>query len=142
MHISYLTEQVEQCFLEQEVSEALNCAVVDSGCTSNVVGINWLHCYLDILPSNITLQERQSGKTFRFGPSKSYPPLKQVIIPANTVDTELEIVVDVINCDIPLLLSKQFMKDADSTRDFVSDCITMYGKRVHTSGGHYCIPIS
>ena len=37
------------------------------------------------------------------------------------------------------------MKDADSTLDFVSDCITMYGKRValmHTSGGHYCIPIS
>ena len=52
----------------------------------------------------------------------------------------LEIVVDVINCEIPLLLSKQFMKDADSTLDFVSDCITMYGKRValmHTSGGHY-----
>ena len=36
------------------------------------------------------------------------------------------------------------MKDADSTLDFVSDCITMYEKRValmHTSGGHYCIPI-
>ena len=37
------------------------------------------------------------------------------------------------------------MKDADSTLDFVSDCITMYGKRValmHTSGSHYCISIS
>ena len=145
VHISYLTEQVEQCFLEQEVSETLNCAVVDSGCTSNVVGINWLHCYLDTFPSNITLQERQSGKTFRFGPSKSYPSLKQVIIPANIDDIEVEIVVDVVDCEIPLLLSKQFMKDADSTLDFVSDCITMYGKRValmHTSGGHYCIPIS
>ena len=75
VHNSYLTEQVEQCFLEQEVSEALNCAVVDSGCASNVVGINWLHCYLDTLPRNITLQERQSGKTFRFGLSKSYPSL-------------------------------------------------------------------
>ena len=36
---------------------------------------------------------------------------------------------------------------ADSTLDFVSDCITMYmyGKRealMHTSGGNYCIPIS
>ena len=128
VHISYLTEQVEQCCLEQEVSEALNCAVVDSGCTSNVVGINWLHCYLDTLPSNITLQERQSRKTFRFGPSKSYPSHKKVIIPANIDDIELEIVVDLINCEIPLLLSKQFIKDADSTLDFASDCITMYGK--------------
>ena len=91
VHISYLTEQVEQCFLEQEVSEALNCAVVDSGCTSNVVGINCLHCYLDTLPSNITLQERQSGKTFRFGPSKSYPSLKQVVIPANIDDIEVRL---------------------------------------------------
>ena len=88
VHISYLTEQVEQCFLEQEVSEALNCAVVDSGCTSNVVGINWLHCYLDTLPSNITLQERPSWKTFWFGPSKSYPSLKQVIILANIDDIQ------------------------------------------------------
>ena len=86
MHISYLTERAEQCFLEQEASEALNCAVLDSGCTFNAVGINWLHCYLDTLPSNITLQERPSGKTFRFGPSKSYPSLKQVIIPANNDD--------------------------------------------------------
>ena len=145
MHTSYLTEQVERCFLEQEVSEALNCAVVDSGSTSNVVGINCLHCYLGTLPSNITLQEKQSGKTFRFGPSKSYPSLKQVIIPTNIDGIELEIVVDAVNCEIPLLLSKQFMKDADSTLDSVSDCIAMYGKRValmHTSGGHYCIPIS
>ena len=37
------------------------------------------------------------------------------------------------------------MKDADSTLDFVSDFIIMHGKQValiHTSGGHYCIPIS
>ena len=37
------------------------------------------------------------------------------------------------------------MKDADSTLDFVSDCITIYGRRValmHTSGGNHCIPIS
>ena len=95
--------------LEQEVSEALNWAVVDSGCTSNVVGINCLHCYLDTPPSNITLQERQSGKTFRFGPSKSYSSLKQVIIPANIDDIEFEIVVNVVNCEIPLLLSKQFI---------------------------------
>ena len=93
VHISYLTEQVKQCFLEQEVSEALNCAVIDSGCTSNVICINWLHCCLDTLPSNTDLQESQSGKTFQFGSSKSYPSLKQVIIPANINDIELEIVV-------------------------------------------------
>ena len=54
--------------------------------------------------------------------------VKQVIIPANIDNIELEIVADVVNCEIPLFLSKQFMKDADSTLDFVSDCITMYGK--------------
>ena len=39
--------------------------------------------------------------------------VKQVIIPANIDDIEVEIVVDVVDCEIPLLLSKQFMKDAD-----------------------------
>ena len=83
-----------------------------------------------LFPSDIDLQKRQSGKTFLFGPSKSYPSLiiNQVIIPANIDDIELEIVVDIVDCKIPLLLSKQFMKDADSTPDFVGNCITMYGK--------------
>ena len=106
VHISYLTEQVEQCFLEQEfLFKAHNCVVIDSGCTSNVVGIHWLHCYHDALPSDIDLQERPSGKTFRFGSSKSYPSLKQVTILANIDDMELEIVVDVADFEIPLFLS-------------------------------------
>ena len=112
--------------MEQEVSEAVNYALVDSGGTSNVVGINWLYLYLDTLSSDIDPHEKQRGKTFRLGPNKSYPSLKQVTIPAN-IDN-IEIVVGVIDCEITLLLSKQFMKDADSTLDFVSDCNTMYGK--------------
>ena len=105
MHISYLTERAEQVFLKQEASEALNCAVVDSRCMSSVVGTELVALLLDTLPSDIDLQERQSGKTFRFGPSKRYPSLKQVIIPSNIDDIELEIVVDVVDCEIPLLLS-------------------------------------
>ena len=43
VHVQLYTS--EQCFLEQFVSESLNCALLDSGCSSTVRGKNWLQCY-------------------------------------------------------------------------------------------------
>ena len=144
-NIQYLAENFEQCFLEQEVSESLNCAVVDSGCTKNVVGANWLKCFLDTLPPTFQLQTMKSNNVFRFGPSKSYLSTHQVSIPANIGDMNINILTDVVECELPLLLSKQFLKDAESNLDFVNDEVTLFGKKIplqHTSSGHYCVPIT
>ena len=50
---------------------------------------------------------------------------------------------DVVKSEIPLLLSKESMKAAESKIDFVNDTINISGKDIHlhfTTSGHYAIP--
>ena len=62
--------------------------------------------------------------------SKIYPSLKKVTIPAQIGGLTKDIVTDVVACDIPMLLSTSFMKEAESTLDFVNDEITMFGEKI------------
>ena len=127
------------------MSETLNCALCNTCCSANVCGINWLQCYVDSLPINAGLQETYSGKVFKFGAGDTYQSLKQVDIPVSIAGMDARIRTDVVDCEIPLLLSKGSLKDADAQLDFRDDNITMYGKEInlqHTSNCHYCIPLT
>ena len=71
--------------------------------------------------------------------------MKQVNIPVSITGMDARIQTDVVDCEIPLLLSKGSLKDADAQLDFVNDNINMYDKEInlqHTSDGHYCIPLT
>ena len=49
-----------------------------------------------------------------------------------------------ISFDIPLFLSKESMKRANTVIDFKNDYVELFGKKINlffTSSGHYCIPI-
>ena len=145
VHVQLFTKVVQQCFMEQIVSESLNCALLDSGCSSTVCGNNWLKCYTDTLPEGVDLQECASLKSFKFGPGDTFNSIKQVNIPVDIAGMKAHIVTDVVDCEIPLLLSKSSLKAADSQLDFVNDTVTMFGKEIalqHTSNGHYCVPLT
>ena len=127
------------------MSETLNCALLDTSCSANICGINWLQCYVDSLPTDVDLQETNSCKVFNFGAGDTYQSLKQVNIPVSIAGMDACTRTDVVDCKIPLLLLKGSLKDADAQSDFVNDNITMYGKEInlqHTSNGHYCIPLT
>ena len=138
-------DEIEHCFVEQIVSETLNCALVDSGCSSSVCGKNWLTCYVDTLPENVDLQETLSKKSFKFGSGPVMHSLKQINLPADIADLKVRIKTDVVASDVPFLLSNKSLKAAKSTIDYVHDQLTMFGRCInlqHTSNGHYCIPLT
>ena len=57
----------------------------------------------------------------------------------------VKIISDVVDADIPLLLSKTAMKRAQMTLNFNNDTAEMFGKRIEllcTTSGHYHVPIS
>ena len=52
--------------------------------------------------------------------------------------------VDVVECNIPLLLSKKAMKKGKMCLDFVNDSVIICGKTLkleETSSGHYILPL-
>ena len=65
-------------------------------------------------------------------------------LPAFMAGSDVTIRTDVVDSDIPLLLSRSAMKRAGVKMDLESDTVTILGKTVAlhlTSSGHYCIPI-
>ena len=68
---------------------------------------------------------------------------KSVVIPCNIAGKNVSLKTDVVKSEIPLLLSKESMKAAESKIDFVNDRINISGKDIHlhfTTSGHYAIP--
>ena len=126
----------------------LGCGVLDSGCNKTVSGHEWVESYLDTLDEEEIKEVKveESKARFKFGNGNVYESLGKVTIPATLGSTKVLLSTDVVDTEIPLLLSKTAMKKAKTKIDLENDCVTMFGKRVrllHTSkGGHYCISLN
>ena len=102
------------------MGEPINKAILDSGCTETVCGNVWLQCYLGSLNTeeSAKVQSQSSSKVFRFGDGKCYEATGKVTIPAMIGDTEVHIETQVVNCDLPLLLSKNIMQKLEQKLTF------------------------
>ena len=90
---------------------------------------------------------RQSSNACRFGDSKLVTAIKNCDIPAVIANTKVKINTDVVSSDIPLLLSRLSMKQANMTIDFENDTAFIFGQKANldyivTMSGHYALPIS
>lgn len=128
-------------------TESQNCAVLDTACTKTVVGHEWFETYVQSLSQEKAshIQYIASTCTFKFGAGPIVPSLGQYKIPATLVGRNVMIVTDVVDTDIPLLLSKSAMKRAGISIDIVNDTAVVFGITVKlnlTGSGHYCIPLT
>lgn len=140
---SLVTEAQQKIF----VSETLNTAVLDSGATGNVAGKAWLDCYLTSLSDTDRnlVEYNNSSNGFKFGSDDIFTSLYKVKIPACIGSQRVFIETDVIDTDVPLLLSQKAMKTAGTSINFVDDSVTMFGESqdvVLTRSGHYSVPLS
>ena len=104
--------------------ETFGCGILDSGCSKTVCGVEWLETYLETL-SEDELKEvkfEDSDAQFKFGNAQVYRSTGKVIFPAVLGLKKVFIGADVVNTDIPLLLSKTTMKKAKTVIDFENDC--------------------
>ena len=126
------------------VGETLGCMVLDSGTTSIVSGLNWYNCFLVTLPDSV-MNNFKGSKVFKFGSRNNLASVKRVMLPCIAAGFLVDINVDIVNADIPLLLSKSAMKKAKVNLNFDSDTIDILGKRIKLmtmSTGHYYVPIT
>ena len=128
--------------------ETLGCGVLDSGCSKTVCGADWIETYLDTLDENEMKEVKfeESDSKFKFGNSQVYQSLGRVTFPAVLGSKNVMITADIVNTDVPLLLSKKTMKKAKTIIDFNNDSVSMFGEKVkllYTSkGGHYCVSLN
>ena len=127
------------------VGEVLGQAVVDTGCPRTVSGEMWLHSHINTLShkDRSSIRTRDSHHKFRFQNGKSYPSLYHTIIPVYINNSRYEIGVDVIGCEVPLLLSRDTLRRAKAEIDVGAATIYFMGVTVPlniSSTGHMCLP--
>ena len=72
------------------------------------------------------------------------PSLKKVLLPCVIGGIRVDINADIVDADIPLLLSKEAMKKAKTVLDFDNDSVNILGKSIKlivTKSCHYSVPI-
>ena len=128
------------------MSETINKAVIDSGCTKTCCGQDWYDAYIQTLSEedakNISVLE--SDAVFRFGDSPPVTSLKKVMLPIYINNVNLLLETEVVPSSVPLLLSKETMIKAKANMKFYEGKIEMFGEEqpmICTSSGHYSIPI-
>ena len=127
-------------------TDARNCAILDSACSSTVCGESWIRSYIQSLDEADKLKVSciQSHKVFKFGGGTCLSSRGEYRLPAVIAGKDVTIKTDVVESDIPLLLSRTAMKKAAIKMDLEHDTATIMGKEIAlnlTSSGHYCIPI-
>ena len=112
-----------------------------------VCGLNWYNKFIESAEDKNMregIEEEESCTTFTFG-AVSEKALKKVILPVNMLESNMLLEVEVIDTDIPLLLSLKSMKEMGMIIDCSADAVKVGGKDfdVHTpKSGHYSIPVS
>ena len=147
-------ENLDDCMYTQQsqkhsyvfMTESFGAAILDTACTSTVCGTKWLFDYIESLSSEEKTQisEKNSDRIFRFGDGSKVKAMKTVVIPATIEDKQCQISTDVVDLELPLLLSKASLKKANAVIDLENDKVTMFGQNVklqQTSSGHYCVDL-
>ena len=129
------------------LGETVGCVVLDSGTTSTVGGLAWFECFIETLSDDLKKKMviRPGSRSFKFGTGQKLPSLKSVTLPCVMGGVRVDINADIVDAEIPLLLSKAAMKKAGTSLDFKNDVIWIFGRKMKletTSSGHYYVPIT
>ena len=128
------------------VGESFDKAVIDSGCPTNVCGESWFKVYKEGMTNHQrdNLKEEASNAHFRFGDSPALASNKKVYLPVTIGNKNMFLPTDVIDAELPLLLSKQTLINGEAEINCANSTITIFGTKqpmLCTSSGHYAIPI-
>ena len=117
------------------VAESCNSAVLDCGASKTVRGRKWFSTFVE----SLTEPERSNIKTttgtypYKFGDGAIVMSTGSVILPAILGEQKVGISTNIIEKDIPLLLSREAMKKARMSINF---------KNESTKSGHYTFPLT
>ena len=86
-----------------------------------------------------------SNQTFTFGDGEKVKSKRKVTITCWMGGIPGQVVTDVVDCNIPLLLSRRSMKAVGFMLNFKKDEVTVNNCQIRlkiTKSGHYALPIS
>ena len=124
--------------------ESVNVGLLDTGCTSNVCGSEWLNTIKAQLDKLWKSTEAAGTKTFKFGGDEILKSERRVTFQCNIAGTDMEITTDVVSSSIPLLISMGTMQHLELLWDLKNAKARILGKwtnLLQTTVGHFGVRI-
>ena len=153
VHLSLIT--FVGCATQNKSDDKLNAllndsegyALLDSGCSNTVAGEKWITKYIENLSNSdkLKIKVMSSEESFTFGDGKTHKATKKITFPCWIGGKSADITADVVECKIPLLLSRKAMTKGEMVIDFGKHTANINGRLIklkRTESGHYALPIS
>ena len=147
IHVTLIAGSVSE---EQDVmlKESLARGILDSACIKTVAGKIWTDEYVSML----TNREREevlksatvSSSLYRSGDGKEIRSKHEITVPMTICGKKIKLQVDVVENNIPLLISRPTMTQLRLILDTANHMVTIEGKQFNlefTESGHYTIPV-
>ena len=146
-HVVLMSQQKRKNSGNTLLGETLGSAVLDIVASTTVCGTKWYKCFLETLTDaqKKKIVKIKGVRTFKFGNCNKLNSHYKLILPCVIADIEVTIITDVMDSDIPLVLSKDAIKRAGTCFNFEDDSVTMLKTKIPlscTSSGHYYSPIT
>ena len=129
------------------VAESWNSAVLDCGASKSVCRRKWFNTFVESLtePGRSNIKTTTGTYPYKFGDGAIVMSTGSAILPAILGGQKVGISTDIVEKDLPLLLSREAMKKARMSIDFKNDTAQVFNTRVHlnvTKSGHYTVPFT
>ena len=129
------------------MSELRNAAILDNGATNTVTSKFCMNTYIDSLEEaeKVKVRCRESKNFYCFWDGSRVPAIKNVDLPIIIGNKSATLNIDVVQNDIPLLLSRKAIKTVNMTLDFKNNNEFIFDepeKLIVTKSGHYALPIN
>ena len=105
--------------------DACNCAVLDSACSSKVCGDNWINNYINSSDKDDRQKVKQTRMIDKRCSRLRARECSEYSLPAVIAGKEVMLKTDVVESDIPLLLSRKAMKKAAIKMNLENDTVTI-----------------
>ena len=131
---------------QELIQELRGCAILDSGCPITVCGQAWLDRFRGDMSDEECLQVKieLSNQKFMFGDRRIVVSKKRITVPCWIGEMRDSVCMEVVDCNIPLILGKKEMKEKEMVVDFGKGELII-GNRIIKLGisrsGHYALPI-
>ena len=133
--------------LQQLLDDSKGYAILDSGCSTTVAGEEWFSKYVDNLSvgDKLKIKVKMSDESFTFGDGKTHKAKRRVTFPCWAGGERADMTADIVDCKIPLLLSRKSMSAVGMVLDFSDHTALLKDRKIKlkiTSSGHYALPLS
>ena len=120
--------------------------MLDSACSKSVAGLSWIKNYTSSISSSFvdTLRLLPSSKVYQFGGGEVRKSVGLLTLPVVIGEVKINITIEVVEAEIPLLIGSNSMKAGKSILNFQQFTATFFDetvKMIEVGTGHFCIEL-